>query len=347
MAELSVPTVVAPLEVVRAHPLCAETPAPVLAAPITPAESVYVRSNFDTPPLDHTHRLVVGGAVAQPFEIGLAELAALPQHTVTVTMECAGNGRLGMDPVPTGEPWRFGAVSTTRWRGVPVRALLERAGVMAEGVELLARAADAGPRDDADGVVRFERSVPLAVALAPDTLVATHMDGAPLTSDHGAPVRLIVPGWYGMASVKWLAALEVLTTPFEGYFQRQRYVYQRPSGVVPVGEALVKSMIVAPLDGASCAREITVQGWAWSGAALIAQVELQVNDGEWQQATLGNALSRWAWTPFSHALTLPAGAVTLRSRATDATGAVQPERIVWNTLGYGNNAIRAIAVTAA
>lgn len=347
MAELSVPSIAAPLDVVRAHPLCAETPAAVLTAPITPAASVYVRSNFDTPPLDQTHRVVIGGAVASPFEIGLAELAALPQHTVTVTMECAGNWRLGMDPVPTGEPWRFGAVSTTTWSGVPVRALLERAGVLAEGVELLARAADAGPRDDADGDVRFERSVPLAVALSPDTLVATHMDGAPLTSDHGAPVRLIVPGWYGMASVKWLAALEVLTTPFDGYFQRQRYVYQRPDGVSPVGEALVKSMIVAPLDGAWCAREVTVHGWAWSGAAPIAQVELQVNGGDWQRATLGGALSRWAWTPFTHALSLPAGAVSLRSRATDASGASQPERIVWNALGYGNNAIRTITVTAA
>lgn len=342
MADLSV----APLDVVRAHPLCAETPAPLLAAALTPAASVYVRSNFETPPLDASHVLSFGGAVATPFRISMPELAALPHHTVTVTMECAGNGRLGMDPVPTGEPWRFGAVSTTTWRGVPLRALLARAGVLADGVEVLARAADRGPRDDADGLVRFERSLPLPVALAPDTLIATHMDGAPLTTNHGAPVRLVVPGWYGMASVKWLASLEVITTPFTGYFQRQRYVYLTPEGIAPVREALVKSMIVEPLDGTSCPRDLTVRGWAWSGAAAITSVELSVNDGAWQLASLGTALSRWAWTPFSAVLALPPGAVSLRSRATDASGAVQPERIVWNALGYGNNAIRAITVTA-
>jgi DMSO/TMAO reductase YedYZ molybdopterin-dependent catalytic subunit len=317
---------------------------PVLTEPVTPRESVYVRSNFDNPVLDATHEVVVGGAVQAPFTIGLPELSAMPQRDVLVTMECAGNWRLGMTPVPTGEPWEYGALSTTRWSGVPLRALLERAGVAADAVEVLATGADVGPRDDAEGPVQFQRSLPLAAALAPDTLVATHMDGAPLTMDHGAPVRLIVPGWYGMASVKWLTRLDLLTTPFAGYFQTQRYVYDRPEGVVPVTQALVKSMIVTPGDGGPSARDVVVRGWAWSGAAPITAVDVQVNDGPWMRAELGAPMSRWAWTPFSCALMLPAGAVALRSRATDAAGAVQPEQIVWNRLGYGNNAIRAITV---
>jgi DMSO/TMAO reductase YedYZ molybdopterin-dependent catalytic subunit len=340
-------SVTSALDVVRAHPLCAETPAVALSTAVTPAASVYVRSNFDTPPLDATHRVEVGGAVGAPFSIGLDELAQLPQHELLVTLECAGNWRLGMDPVPEGEPWRFGAVSTTSWRGVPLHAVLERAGIDASATELLATGADAGLRSDADGVVRFARSLPLATALAPDTMLATHMDGAPLTAEHGAPVRLIVPGWYGMASVKWLARLELLTTPFTGYFQRQRYVYDRPDGVSPVTQALVKSMIATPLDGATCARQETVRGWAWSGAGAITRVEVQVNDGAWIHAEVGVAASRWAWTPWACALSLPSGAVTVRSRATDATGATQPERIVWNRFGYGNNAIRAVTVQVA
>ncbi|MBY0491687.1 MAG: sulfite oxidase [Gemmatimonadaceae bacterium] len=334
----------APLVVVRPHPLCAETPMPVLAEPVTPRESVYVRSNFDNPVLDASHRLSVGGAVRAPFAIGLDELAALPQHEVLVTMECAGNWRLGMTPVPTGEPWEYGALSTTRWSGVPLRLLLERAGVEPGAVEVLATGADVGPRDDAEGPVQFQRSLPLDAARAPDTLVATHMDGVPLTMDHGAPVRLIVPGWYGMASVKWLARLDVITTPFTGYFQSKRYVYHTPDGVVPVTQALVKSMIVSPADGGTSARDVVLRGWAWSGAAPITQVEVQVNGGAWQQAELGAPMSRWAWTPFSCPVVLPPGAVALRSRATDASGAVQPEQIVWNALGYGNNAIRTITV---
>ncbi|WP_206044464.1 sulfite oxidase [Gemmatimonas groenlandica] len=339
----------AALDVVRAEPLCAETPTRLLAAPITPAASVYVRSNFALPPLDAAHVIDIGGAVRAPFTVSLPELAALPRRHVTVTIECAGNGRLGMDPLPTGEPWRYGAVSTTTWSGVSLRTLLERAGLAPDVVEILGIGADAGPRDDADGDVRFARSLPIADAMHPDTIVATHMAGEPLSYDHGAPVRLIVPGWYGMASVKWLARLEAITTPFTGYFQQQRYVYEVEDTVEPVRRARVKSMITSPVDGGRCDREVLVQGWAWSGAGAIARVELAVNEAPiWIEAALGTPVSAYAWTPFEAELVLPdAGAATIRSRATDMAGNVQPERIQWNRLGYGNNAIRRIAVDVA
>ena len=334
------------LDVVRADPLCAETPAQFLTAPITPAPSVYVRSNFALPSLDATHTIEIGGAVRSPFAISLPELEALPQRHVTVTMECAGNGRLGMNPVPTGEPWRFGAVSTTTWSGVSLRTLLERAGVAPDVVEILGFGADAGPRDDADGEVRFARSLPLADAMHPDTIVATHMAGAPLSVDHGAPIRLIVPGWYGMASVKWLARLEAITTPFTGYFQRQRYVYEVDGTVEPVRRTLVKSMITSPIDGGSCSRTVTVQGWAWSGAGPIARVELAVNEAPvWIEAALGTPASAYAWMPFEAELMLPdAGTATIWSRATDTTGNTQPAQIQWNRFGYGNNGIRGVVV---
>lgn len=331
------------LDVVRAHPLCAQTPWPVLQHAITPAESVYVRSNFETPQLGASHVVRVLGAVSAPRSFSLSQLAALPQHDVTVTMECAGNWRLGMDPVPPGEPWAYGAVSTTSWRGVRLRDVLQQVGVLPEAVELKAVGADSGPRDDAEGVVRFERSMPLDVAWHEDTLLATHMDGTPLTLDHGAPLRLIVPRWYGMANVKWVEALELITTPFTGYFQRQRYVYDTPQGITPVATARVKSMITFPVPELPCAPDCVVRGWAWSGDGAITRVQVAVND-TWYDAELGTPVSAYAWTPFVCALTLPVGAVTLHSRATDSSGATQPDRIAWNTLGYGNNAVRAMPV---
>ena len=335
------------LDVVRAEPLCAETPAHLLLAPLTPAPSVYVRSNFALPALDSAHRIDIGGAVQSPFTVSLAELAALPQRHVTVTMECAGNGRLGMEPVPTGEPWRYGAVSTTTWSGVSLRTLLERAGLAADVVEILGTGADCGPHEHVQDNVVFARALPRVDALHPDTILATHMAGTPLTADHGAPVRLIVPGWYGMASVKWLARLDAITEPFAGYFQRQRYVFDVNGAIEPVRRARVKSMITSPIDGGSCARAVTVQGWAWSGAGAIARVELAVNDAPiWIAAALGTPLSPYAWTSFEAELMLPvATAVTIRSRATDVAGNTQPPQVEWNRLGYGNNAIRGIVVS--
>jgi DMSO/TMAO reductase YedYZ molybdopterin-dependent catalytic subunit len=331
------------LDVVRPHPLCAETPVPMLQLAVTPRDSVYVRSNFDTPVAHAPWTLTVSQVVHRPAVFTLAQLAAMPQHELLVTMECAGNWRLGMDPVPEGEPWKYGAVSTTRWSGVPLARLLDLAGVPPNAVDVIACGADAGPRDDAEGTVRFERSLPIAVAMHPDTLVATHMDGQPLTPYHGAPLRLIVPGWYGMASVKWLSELQVSTTPFTGYFQTRRYVYDVDGRVEPVTRALVKSMIVSPQPDSDTTTDCTVRGWAWSGFGAIAQVDVAVND-TWHTASLGSPESPYAWTPFTLDVVLPVGAVTLRSRATDSSGAVQPDAIVWNRLGYGNNGVRAVEV---
>ncbi|GAB1343626.1 sulfite oxidase [Gemmatimonas sp.] len=344
LESLPAPVTDGALDVVRAHPLCAETPVPLLQHAVTPRESVYVRSNFETPRAHAGWTLAVAGAVASARTISLSELAALPQRELVVTMECAGNWRLGMDPVPEGEPWKYGAVSTTRWGGVSLASLLERAGVAADAMEVVACGADAGPRDDAEGMVRFERSLPLAVAMHPDTLVATHMDGEPLTPDHGAPLRLIVPNWYGMASVKWLNELVVRTTPFTGYFQQRRYVFEIDGNVQPVSRALVKSMIVTPAPDTSAPRDCVVRGWAWSGFGDITAVEVAVGE-VWYAATLGAPASAYAWTPFELAVALPPGLVTLRSRATDSSGATQPERIEWNRLGYGNNGVRAVTVS--
>ena len=340
------PDSVSDLETIRHAPFNAETPEHALRHGETPSENVYVRSNFDVPQLGLSHRIETSGHVDSPFAVSAHELATLPQQTISVTMECAGNSRLTMIPLPAGEPWKHGAVSTMTWTGVPLRALLERAGVRAGATDVLFAGADSGPRDDATGAVRFERSLPFQDAMYPGTLLALAMNGAPLTAAHGAPVRLVVPGWFGMANVKWLSRIEVSTVAFTGYFQRQRYVYDEAMGITPVTRMRVKSMITSPTDGARCTQSVMAEGWAWSGEGAITHVEVAVDGGDrWISAELGIPASEYAWTPWRCALTLPRGMrCALRSRATDAAGNVQPAQIAWNRLGYGNNAVRAIVV---
>jgi len=337
------------LEVIRRDPYNAESPPSALGSAITPTALSYVRTNFGVPALSGEHEIVIHGAVERESRVTRAQLERMPQRSLSATMECAGNDRLGMHPLPVGEPWRHGALSTMTWSGVSLRDVLRTVTPLDDVVEVLFTAADAGPREDAEGVVRFARSLPLAQALRPETLLALRMNGAPLAADHGAPVRLAVPGWYGMASVKWLTHIELLRAPYTGYFQRQRYVYENAHGVEPVTRMRVKSIITTPVDGAASGRSIDVHGWAWSGEGAITQVDVGLDGGaQWQSAALGAPASTHAWTPFHIAMQLPrAGRFVLRSRATDASGATQPDTIEWNRLGYGNNAVRHVVIDVA
>ena len=351
---MSTPDPTAGLVVVNTRPPNAESPAAALAHAVTPSAAVYLRTNFGVPDAGAVGgHLDVGGAVERPLRMAWDELRALPQRTVTVTMECAGNDRLAVRPLPDGEPWHTGAVSTVEWTGVPLADLLGMAGVRDDAVEVLAAGADAGPRADSGSAdpVRFARSLPRGDALAPDTLVALAMNGAPLPSAHGAPARLVVPGWYGMASVKWLTRLDALLAPYDGYFQRRRYVYDDgsgdPAGVRPVGRMRVKSAVVAPADGGRVPRgDVRVWGWAWSGHGAITEVAVShAAGGAWRPARLEPGASPHAWTRWEATVRLDApGRAVLRSRARDASGAVQPEVPPWNRLGYGNNAVRAVVV---
>lgn len=339
------------LVVVKPAPFNAETPPTAFASELTPSRHVYVRSNFEFPTLaGDAHRIAIGGAVRSPLELSVAELRAMPMRTVVTTMECAGNHRSSVRPLPPGELWGSGAVSTVRWTGVPLATVLDRADVAPEAVEILAEGADAGVRDDAPGRTTFARALPLATARHPDTLLALAMNDEPLTPAHGAPVRLVVPGWYGMASVKWVARLEALVAPFDGYFHTKRYVYEDASGTQPVTRMRVKSVIVAPASGAVVAAgtRITVWGWAWSGEGALARVEVAIDGGDtWQEARLLPPASAHAWArwEFDWEVRQP-GRYALRSRATDAAGHVQPDEAPWNRHGYGNNAVRPVIVDA-
>ncbi len=333
-----------PLLVVRRDPYNAETPEYALSEQVTPTALVYVRSNFGMPLLDASHMIAVGGAVRTSCVLGVAALRALPQRIVGCTMECAGNDRLSIHPLPSGEPWSSGALSTITWSGPSLRDVLARAGVLEHACEILVTAADSGPRDDAEGRVTFARAIPIADALHEDTILALTMNGAPLTPEHGAPARLVVPGWYGMANVKWVQRIDALVTPYDGYFQRQRYVYDDASGISAVRRMRVKSVITSPAGGSTNPSSLVVRGWAWSGAGAIRGVEVAIDGGEqWQSAHLGTPATPYAWTPWECAVMIEQrGRHALRSRATDATGAVQPDAIVWNRLGYGNNAVRPV-----
>lgn len=337
---------------VQLDPYNAEAPMPVLDAPLTPDGLFYVRSHFAVPDVDPDRwRLLVdlypGRQAARQFT--LADLRAMAQHTVTVTLECAGNGRTTLDPAPAGTPWAFGAVSTAAFTGTAVRNLLD-GDLPSETAELLFLGADTGSIPTGE-TIRFGRSLTPDVALHPDTIVAWEMNGRPLPLEHGSPLRLVVPRWYGVASVKWLDEIRTLDAPYEGYFQTTQYLYNGQDGL-PDGTAVttmrVRSVIASPVSGQTVGMEPQViSGSAWSGDAPVARVEVSTDGGEsWQTAVLdepvsayGSAVWRLNWTPAG------VGDYELVARATDAHGNTQPLEQVWTEQGYGNNSVHRVRVS--
>ncbi|HEX8433419.1 MAG TPA: sulfite oxidase [Longimicrobium sp.] len=328
-----------PRIVVRPAPLNAETPPPALAPEITPAGLHYVRTNFPIPML-HDHRIVVEGRGR--VELTMAELRRFPRRTVAATLECAGNDRLTLAPLPDGELWGGGAVASAEWSGVSLAEVLAAAGVADDALEVLVEGADSGVV--AAATIPFARSLPLAKALHPDTLLALEMNGAPIPAEHGAPVRLVVPGWYGMASVKWVARIAVLAEPFAGHFQRARYVFDYGAGEAePVALMAVKSTITEPAEGGRIAAGPTVvRGWAWSGAGPVARVEVAVDGGDaWSEARVFPPSAGYLWQRWEYEWNAAGpGRHTLRARAHDATGQTQPDAPRWNRLGYAANGVR-------
>jgi DMSO/TMAO reductase YedYZ molybdopterin-dependent catalytic subunit len=338
-------------EVLTTEPYNSHTPREALCEPLTPVGEFFVRNHFSMPRLDiHTWRLRLRGAVETPFDVGYDELLALPSTEVDIVLECAGNGRSLMAPRPPGLPWKERAVGCARFAGVPFRDVVARSGVNAEAIEFLFVGADSGQAYE--GQVSFERSLPLAKALHPQTLLATHMNGVPLTLEHGAPVRLVVPGWYGIASVKWLTEAHALTKPFTGLFQADQYVYCDSRGIAdgPVTEIRVKSLVVDPPPGAVIPHDhpVLVCGWAWSGETPIERVDISDDDGAtWRAATLAAVVGPFGWREWLFSWVPPGpGLYRLMTRATDASGNTQPLQPPWNALGYGNNAVAPIEVVA-
>ncbi len=267
-----------------------------------------------------------------------------------MTLECAGNGRTLFNPPIDGEKWNLGAVSTAEWTGVPLAEILDRAGVRRGAHEVVFRGADGGDVAGRAEPIRFERSLPLDQARDPDVLVAYAMNGEPLPIQHGQPLRLVVPGWYAVASVKWLSEVEVIDGPFDGHYQADRYWYEWDRGghIVrePVTLQRVRSLITepAPNQEIPCG-DMTIRGVAWSGAALIARVEVSVGGGTWQDARLVGERRRHSWQWWELITRVPGEqTVVIRARATDLADRTQAEHPEWNRLGYGNNGIHEVAV---
>ena len=327
-------------------------PLEALRYDITPVGLHYLLIHFDIPLVDAgSWRLNVGGAVARPLELTLDELLAMPAQTLAVTMECAGNGRARLHPRPLSNPWLYEAIGTAQWTGTSLWPLLERAGLNDDAVEIVFTGADHGVQGDVEQ--DYQRSLTVAEVKRPEVMLVYAMNGRPLEPQHGFPLRLLVPGWYGMTSVKWLSRIEAVTTPFEGYQQTPAYHFATDGENLgePVQRQRPRALMVPPGDPDYFSRHrfidagrVEIMGRAWSGQGAITKVEVGV-DGAWSKATLRASVGPFAWRSWSFTWDATAGEHTLSCRATDAAGSVQPLDEAWNFQGMGNNAAQTVAIT--
>jgi len=317
-------------------PLNLEMPFDKLDGFITPTELFYVRTHFPIPKIDKkAWRLRVEGAVERPFELNYNDLFTFESRTMPVTLECAGNNRIFLEPKVKGVQWGLGAVGNANWTGIPLSILLDRAGVKPSALEVILEGADEGSPEDAKAPsanVRFTRSIPLAKARG-DVLLAYKINGQDLPPQHGFPLRAIVPGWYAMASIKWLQRITVTDRPFHGYFQTLDYAYWTKRGdlaeLTPLSEMQIKAEIATPAANeiVPANSTIRVHGAAWTGVGEIAKVELSTAGGaSWYNAQLIDQAAPNAWRLWEFEWQTPAkaGKHTLIARATDSRGRTQP-----------------------
>lgn len=322
---------------------------------VTPVGLHYLLTHYDIPDVDPAEwRLALDGLVEDEVELSLEELRALPALEVAVTMECAGNGRARVEPHVVSQPWLYEAVGTARWRGASLGAVLERAGVREEATDVLFTGLDRGVEGGEEQA--YARSLPLAEALGEDMLLAYEINGVPLPPQHGFPLRLVVPGWYGMTSVKWLERITLVDAPWDGYQMSHSYRLRQDEDEegVPLDRIQVRALMAPPgipefltrsriVEAGAC----VLHGRAWSGVAEVTSVEVSTDGGAvWSEAELGPAtLGRWAWRPWRFVWSAEPGEHELCCRARDAAGNEQPLEPVWNLGGYANNAVQRVPVT--
>jgi sulfane dehydrogenase subunit SoxC len=331
-------------------------PLEALAYDVTPVGLHYLLIHYDIPVVDpDSFRLTVGGSVERELELSLDDLRARPAVTQAVTMECAGNGRARLAPRPVSQPWLVEAVGTAEWTGTPLRPLLEEAGIADGAVEVLFTGLDRGVEGGQEQ--QYERSLPLDEALRDEVLLVYAVGGQPLPPQHGFPLRLVVPGWYGMTNVKWLTRITLLDRPFEGYQNAWSYRFRQVAEDVgePVSRMRPRALMAPPGIPIFATRERqaglgphTIIGRAWSGGGTIQRVELSDDGGaSWHDALLGPPQSspwswrawRWEWSPAGP------GDYELCCRATDSTGETQPLEAPWNLHGFANNEVQRVPVT--
>ena len=320
---------------------------------LTPPGLHYLLIHYDIPYLEaDSWRVSVDGMVGRPLTLDLPALRALPPTTVRVTMECAGNGRARLEPRPVSQPWLVEAVGTAEWTGAQVRDVLAAAEVDPAGVEVVFTGADHGVER---GVEQdYQRSLTLAEADEEDVILAYEMNGSPLAPQHGFPVRLVAPGWYGMAHVKWLTRIEVVGEAFTGFQQAVAYRFRQEAGEEgdPVTRIAPRALVIPPgfpdfMSRSRIVRPGTVEleGRAWSGRAPVERVEVSVDSGlSWLDTELEMSDHRWAWRRWRRSWTATPGHYSLTARAVAADGEAQPVGQAWNRGGFANNAAQQIPV---
>ena len=318
-------------KIVTTSPENSETPLETLTSWVTPTRLFFVRNHFDVPRIDaDAWCLRIHGCVEKPTTLDLEHLTALPQRSVFATVECAGNGRSFLRKPVAGVQWGAGAIGHAEWTGVPVRTVLEEARMRPEAVEVVFEGADMGTESDHPEPMHFARSLPLDKALHPDTLLALRMNGELLDPNHGFPLRLFVPGWYGVAAVKWLTRIEVVDQPFRGYFQTTKYTIQRqsPQGreTVVVGTMAIKSEIIHPRSDEKLGLGTNrIFGIACAGEEEVAGVEVSTDGGRtWSEAELIGSRGKYAWCLWEYLWQVAEpGSYDLLARARSDSGKTQ------------------------
>jgi len=321
---------------------------------VTPPGLHYLLIHYDIPAIDpSTYELGIDGLVDTPLSLNLESLQRRPRISSVVTLECAGNGRAQLLPRPVSQPWLSEAVGTARWTGTSLSSLLQEAGVADGAVDVVFTGADHGIER---GVEQdYQRALPIAEAMGEDVILAYEMNGEPLPPQHGYPLRLVVPGWYGMTNVKWLERIELIDEPFGGYQQSWSYRVRQSEDEEgePLSRMRPRSLFVPPgipefltRERTVAAGEVVLEGRAWSGLAPIAGVEVSTDAGaSWTAAELEGSVEQWAWRGWRYAWQAEPGDYVLCSRARDEAGNEQPLDPPWNLGGYANNAVQRVAVT--
>ena len=318
------------------NPVNLEFPFPTLKDRIIPNNRFFIRTHFPIPKIDAaTWQMTIEGEVRTTVKIGYDELRRLPSKTVMATIECAGNGRAFLVPKAKGLLWEQGGVGTAEWTGVPLSVLLDKAGIKEETVEIILEGTDQGEISEepkTPGIIHFARSLSLAKARQPEVLIAYQMNGKDLTPEHGFPVRAIIPGWYGMASIKWLNRIIATATPFDGYFQSLEYAYWKRKNGLPTLTAVtavqVKAEIARPMlhEIVPAGKPYRIYGAAWTGETEVTQVEISTDEGvSWQKASLLDKAIPFTWRMWEYnwMVSSPPGKYKLMARATDKQGNTQ------------------------
>ncbi|MCH8800013.1 MAG: sulfite oxidase [Chloroflexi bacterium] len=342
------------LNVLNEDPLCAGVFLPDLEVGVSPIGGHFIRSHFAAPQIRFSDwSLSITGDVNNPLDLSYHDLLQMPSHEIVSLMECAGNSRSTMQPPAEGVQWDNGGVGVSQWRGVSVKTVLEQASLRSEATDVLFEGADCGAEAQGAGPMCYAMSVPLKKLLDPDTILAYEINGVTLPQEHGYPVRLLVPGWYGMASVKWLAKITVMDRPNGGFHEMDYRIYPATNGKADakaerVTSLKIKSLISTPAKGSVVEPGLhKIKGVAWSGDGHITMVEVSTDDDRtWRPADLEEPSGNYSWQHWEidwEAKNL--GHSLLRCRATDSKGNVQPMLAAWNFRGYQVNSVHSVPIT--